>query len=201
MQILRRSRGSTLADLRREIGLSPSGIRQQMTLLERDGLVRKALVHGGPGRPPIVYQPRSTATPASGETFAALLSAVFASMEELAPDRFGQMLEDAANRLAAGHSDIARLPGEEARIRAALAILFDVTAEADVSGSGPEYQVALHSCSLVPVAREFPSLCAITRRLLGTLVGADVTQLESIVQGDPRCRFRLALPGGAKAAS
>lgn len=201
MEILRHSGGSTLADLRRDIGLSPTAIRQQLTLLERDGLVHRALVHGRPGRPPIVYQPSPAAGPPSGESFTALLGAVFKSMRDQAPDRFEQMLEDVANRLATGHSHIARLPGEEARIRAALAILFDATAEAEVSGGGRDYAVVLRTCSLVPVAREFPSLCAITRRLLGTLVGADVTQLESIVRGDPRCLFRLTIPGGARVAN
>jgi len=199
MQILSRDRRSTLTDLRREMGLSPTALRQQLTLLERDGLVQRALVRGRPGRPPIIYQPTSAAGPASEESFAALLSAVFKTMEEQASDRFGQMLEDVASRLAAEHRHIARIPSVEARIRAALAVLFEVSAGAEVNGGGWEYEVILHTCSLLPVAQEFRSLCAVTRRLLGTLVGADVTQKESIAQGGPRCRFRLTLPGAASA--
>jgi len=197
MQILSRDRRSTLTDLRREMGLSPTALRQQLTLLERDGLVQRALVRGRPGRPPIVYQPTSAARAASEGNVAALLSAVFRAMEEQASDRFGQMLEDVAGRLAAEHQQIARIPSVEARIRAALAVLFDVSAGAEVVGSGWEYEVIIHRCPLLPAAQEFRSLCAVTRRLLGTLVGADVTQLESIAQGGPRCRFRLTLPGAA----
>jgi len=202
MQILSRDRRSTLTDLRRETGLSPTALRQQLVLLERDGLVRRALVRGRPGqpgRPPIVYQPTAAVPPASEGNVAALLSAVFRTVEEQASDRFGQMLEDVAGRLAAEHRHIARIPSVEARIRAALAVLFDVFAGAEVDGSGREYEVIIRHCPLRPAAQEFPGLCAVTRRLLGTLVGADVTQQESIVEGDPYCRFRLTLPGGARA--
>jgi len=197
MQILSRDRRSTLTDLRRETGLSPTALRQQLTLLERDGLVQRALVRGRPGRPPIVYQPTPAARATSEGNVATLLSAVFRTLEEQASDRFGQMLEDVADRLAAEHQHIARIPSVEARIRAALAVLFDVSAGAEVVGSGWEYEVIIHRCPLLPAAREFRSLCAVTRRLLGTLVSADVTQLESIAQGGPRCRFRLTLPGAA----
>jgi len=199
MEILSRDRRSTLADLRREMGLSPTALRQQLTVLERDGLVRRALVRGRPGRPSIIYQPTSAAGPASERSVAALLSAVFKTMEEQASDRFGQMIEDVAGRLAAEHRHIGRIPSAEVRVRAALAVLFDASAGAEVNGDGREYEVILHSCPLLPAAQEFRSLCAVTRRLLGTLVGADVTQLDSIAQGGSRCRFRLTLPGAPSA--
>lgn len=190
-----------MSDLRREIGLSPTALRQQLTLLERDGLVQRALARGRPGRPAIVYQPTTAAGPGSEEGFAALLTAVLRTMEEQGPERFGQILEGVATRLAADHGRIARIPHAEVRIRAALAVLFDVADEAAVTGGGREYEIVLRTCSLLPVAQQFRGLCAITRRLLGTLVGADVEQLESIAQGAPRCRFRLTLPGDAGAAT
>lgn len=195
IQILRQSRGSTLADLRHELGLSPSALRQQLIILERDGFVHKSLLRGRSGRPPIVYQPADAARSVS-DSFTVLLAAVFKTVAAQAPERFAQVIEDLANRLAVQHGQIAQIPDVEARIRAALGVLFDATAGADVTGDGRQYEVILRACALIPVAKEFPGLCAVTRQLLGTLVGADVTQLESIVRGDARCLFRLVLPDG-----
>lgn len=197
LKILDRGRGATLADLRREMGLSSTALRQQLIVLERDGLVRRALVRGRPGRPAIVYQPASPSGQGPEASFATLLSAILETMEARAPEQFEQTLGEVAARLAAGHTDIARIPDAEARIRAALAVLFDVAGDAVVTGIGRDFEVVLRTCALLPAAEQFPGVCAITRRLLGALVGANVTQLESIAQGAPRCRFTLALTGDA----
>lgn len=67
VRLLRETGGCTLHDLVRQTGLSPSALRQQLLLLERDGLIRRALVRGRAGRPPIVYQLTSDVIPREQE--------------------------------------------------------------------------------------------------------------------------------------
>ena len=61
LRFLDHTGGCTLEQLVRRTGLSRSALRQQLVLLERDGLVHRALIRGRTGRPPIFYQPGSAA--------------------------------------------------------------------------------------------------------------------------------------------
>lgn len=198
---MRTSGGCTLYDLARQTSLSPSALRQQLTLLERDRLIQKGQVRGRTGRPPILYQLMPTAEPVAHQSFMTLLSTVLRAVEEQGPEQLRRTVEAVASRLAAEHGEIRQIPDVEARIKAALAILFDASELGKVKRVGPAYEVALHGCRLAPVAREFGELCEITRRLLGSLVGAEVEQRESILWGDPRCSFVLKMQPGVRVGS
>lgn len=190
LHLLRRARGCTIRDLIQATRLSPSALRQQLTLLERDGLIHKTLVRGRSGRPPMLYRtgPGDAGTPRS---YAALLTALLHAVGAQDAVQLRRTAETAAARIAAEHPEIVRIADVEDRIRAALDVLFDAAGPADLTRRGQAYEVTLHDCALAPMAAESPLLCAITRRLLATLVGAEVEQRESIARGDPRCSFVL----------
>lgn len=193
---MRTSGGCTLHDLAHQTSLSPSALRQQLTILERDGLIRKGLVRGRTGRPPIVYQLSPEPGPEVPQNYVTLLLTLLRAVREQGQDQVRRTVETVAASLAAEHQDIARIPDVEARIKAASAILFETSELENVTRTGRGYEVSLHICRLASVAREFPEICDITRRLLGALVGAEVEQRESILRGDPRCSFVLTTPVG-----
>ena len=200
IRLLREGGGATLNDLQRATGLSRSALRQHLTILERDGLIQEQLVRGRTGRPPIVYQltPVGRGSP---ESYVAMLAAVFRAVGEQGQEQLNRIVEVVAARIAAQHKDVAQIPDPEARIRAALTVLFEDVEAAEVRGRGADYEVILHTCPLVHQTKELSGLCDITRRLLAMLVGAEVEQRESIMRGDSRCSFLLKAPRGAPAAS
>lgn len=193
IRLLRQHGGATLNDLQRATGLSRSALRQHLTVLERDGLIQEQLVRGKTGRPPIVYQ-LAPAGRGSPQGYATLLAAVLRAAGDQGQEQLDRIVEAAVAQIAAQHQDIARIPGDEARIRAALAVLLGDAEAGDVRRVGPDYEVILRTCPLDPAAMEFHELCDISRRLLAALVGAEVEQRESIVRGDPWCSFLLKIP-------
>lgn len=193
LRLLRRSGGCTLRDLVQATALSPSALRQQLTLLERDGLIHKTLVRGRSGRPPMLYQigPGDMNTPRS---YAALLTALLHAIGTQDARQLQRTAQRAAARIAAEHPENVRIADIEDRIRTALDILFDAAGTADLRRRGEAYEITVPACAVAPLAVESPVLCAIARRLLASLVGAEVDQRESILWGDSRCVFVLTMP-------
>src|SRR5690606_23332614 len=62
---IRRHGEATVRDLGQQLGLTPTGIRQHLTVLERDGLVEVRETRGRIGRPALVY----SLTPAGDALF------------------------------------------------------------------------------------------------------------------------------------
>lgn len=193
LRLLRRVDGCTIRDLIQATGLSPSALRQQLTLLERDGLIHKTLVRGRLGRPPVLHRigPGDAAAPRS---YAALLPALLHALSVRNPRELQRTAERAAARIAAEHREIVRIADIEDRIRAALGVLFDTASPAHLTRGGQVYEVTVPVCAVAPLAAEFPILCEIARRLLASLAGAQVDQRKSILRGDPHCVFVLTVP-------
>lgn len=191
LQLLRRSGGATLHDLQRRTGLSRSALRQHLTLLERDGLIRERLARGRTGRPPIVYEPAPAAERGPSESYATVLGAVFRAVGEQGEEQIRRVVEATADEIADRHREIAAIPDIEARIAAALAALLEDPQAAEIRRVGRGYEIILHDCPFLTLAGEFNEVCDITRELLIRLVGARVEQREWLVRGDPRCSFVL----------
>jgi len=134
------------------------------------------------------------------ESSLTLLAAIFRAVEEHGADHLEQILESVAADIAARHTYITRIPEVEARIRATLALLLEDVGAAEVNRVGSRFEIILHTCPLIGLARECNEVCEITRRLLGRLVGARVEQREWLVRGDPRCTFALRTPHSRRAA-
>src|SRR3989304_695957 len=178
VRLLQQRGGATLTDLQTTTGLSRSALRHHLTLLERDGFVRERLVRSGAGRPPIVYELVPAPERGPTESSLPLLAAIFRAVEEHGADHLAQILESVAADIAARHTYITRIPEVEARIRATLALLLEDAGAAEVNRVGSRFEIILHTCPLIGLARECNEVCEITRRLLGRLVGAQAGRSE-----------------------
>lgn len=200
IRLIRESGGCTLSDLRRRTGLSRSTLRQHLSLMARDGLVQSQFVRRPTGRPPLMYRLTSRAQLAPPETYAAFLRVLFAGMESQGREQTEALFQEMADRLAAQHPEIRRLPDLPSRLDAARRLFFSDADSTVVERTDDGYQFSLYTCPLAPVAMEFRDLCCVTRALLSTLVGLDVEQSEWIIRGDPRCTFEVRTGARAKTA-
>lgn len=191
VRLIREQGRMTLSDLRKKTGLSRSTLRQHLAILARDGFLSSQFVRQPTGRPPLVYRltPRSALAPA--QTYAAFLRAVFSGIQAEGPQRVETLFRQVADRLAADHPEILRLPDPAARLEAARTLFFPDAESTEVERTADGFQFSLYTCPLAAVAMEYRDLCCIARGALGALTGAEVGQTEWIVRGDPRCTFEV----------
>jgi len=173
----------TVEELADRVGLTPNGIRAQLTGLERDGLVEKAgLRHAGTaGKPPVLYAITRTAEGQYSSAYAPTLEALVRVMRERLEDgAFRALLTETGRQLGIGHRG--RDP-----LRVLEALGGAVRQESLDSGG---LQIEGAGCPLADAVREEPRTCEVVRSMLATAVGRDVTM--SCQHGDsPRCCFEI----------
>jgi predicted ArsR family transcriptional regulator len=128
---------------------------------------------------------------AAGETYPAMLDAIFAQLRIMRPDQIEAMFPSLGRVFAAVHPEIRRLPDVAARLEAARALVFAGMDSSAVNPTETGFQFSLHQCPLASLALEFGELCCAARMVLSGVVGHDVEQSEWIVRGDPRCTFEI----------
>ena len=79
---LRRRGSASAADLARSFGLSPNAVRQQLMVLERDGLVAETPVRRGPTKPTYEFSLTPEADKLFPQAYDKMLTAVLREVRE-----------------------------------------------------------------------------------------------------------------------
>ena len=185
---------ASIADLSRDLNLTPVTVRHHVDALSEQGLVTRGSLRRkpGPGRPEAMYQSTPLAAgflPRNyGELGGSLITELAASMPV---DRLEGLLVLAARRLAAS------LPPPMERMGSDR--LGHVTGLLEARGYLPWVQISqgdvfirFANCPYFEVARQVPSLCCFDVELLRDALGCDVWLEARITSGDAPCRLRVA---------
>jgi predicted ArsR family transcriptional regulator len=182
------------------IGASRSGVAQQLRALDTAGLVTRASMRHGVGRPRHLYDVTSDAQDLFPSNYDGLATGLLAAIlevggETLVEDVFAARRRQAEARLR--EQLVERLPADaplEDRVRE-LARLQDelgYISEARVDGDG--IRLLEHNCAVLDVARGSPAACRAELDLFREVLGTEVTRERHIAAGDRCCEYRIAGP-------
>lgn len=174
----------TVEELADQVGLTLNGIRAQLTVLERDGLVARAgLRHAGAaGKPPVLYDLTPAAADSFSTAYGPTLQALVRVMgEHLEGDAFHAMLSETGRRLGLSHKDC---DSQEVLEHLGAAVQREPTC-----GGGERLEGA--RCPLADAVREEPRTCELVRSMLATATGREVN-MQCLHGNSPRCRFDIA---------
>jgi predicted ArsR family transcriptional regulator len=183
------------------LGMSRTGILQQLHALEGAGLVSRQAVRHGVGRPRHVYD----VTPAAQDLFPTnydglangllaairslggddLIEGVFEERRRMTRDRLRQRLDD---RLGAD-APLADLARELAVIQDEQGYL----AEA-VIGTDGVIRLVERNCAIHRVSSEHAAACQAELDLFRELLGTDIQRETHIAAGDRCCTYRIGSP-------
>jgi predicted ArsR family transcriptional regulator len=187
LELLRRA-PATLDELLPVLGMTRNGVRAHLSVLERDGLVRRAGVRRTerPGKPPVVYAITELAELRYSRAYAPAFAATGAALAEGLPrPDLHALFQQAGRRLA----ETIPATNERDAVRAADALLRSLGAATIVSGDGGSgAHIAGAACPLADVVRHTPEGCELVRSLLAERTGADVA-MQCEHGAAPRCRF------------
>jgi len=183
------------------LGLSRTGVLQQLHALEAAGLVRREAVRHGVGRPRHVYDVTQAAQdlfPSNYDGLASglldairaiggdeLIEDVFEERRRLTRDRFRQRLAD-------------RLPPNASLIDRTreLAVIQDEQGYLAEAVLGPDGVIRLveRNCAIHRVSAEHAAACQAELDLFRDLLGTDVVRETHIAAGDRCCSYRIGSP-------
>lgn len=196
LKLLQRYGAMEIKDLRRELGMSDTAIRQQLHSLAADGLIRTSQgVAQGPGRPSRLYELSDEARHLFAHYSEDLALNLYAElMEEEGPDRVRRLLERVGKRLAEQYQ--AQIMGNELQERVlALAsildgkgIMSDVSQEADV--------IVLHeyNCPYHELASTHREICEMEKDMIAQVLDAEVELTNCMMDGHRGCTFAVRRP-------
>jgi predicted ArsR family transcriptional regulator len=191
---------ATVKELGEHLGLTPTGIRQHLTVLERDTLIQAREERGHVGRPALVYQLTPQGDELYPKKYDELANALIEEAREmLGPEALQRLMKNVAARFARQYTP--RLEGRPPveRLEATGSIISDRGNIVEVESSDDDYLIRKYSCPFWNVATRNSAVCALDVEFVRQLAGADARLSTSLLRGDPCCTFRIRprTPAGA----
>ena len=202
LDYLRRNGHGTVKALAEHLDLTPTGIRQHLTVLERDGLVEASEERGHVGRPALVYRLSTAGDALYPKKYDELANGLIEDARDLlGPETLQKLMKNVAARFARQYA--ARLEGksQQERLEETSRIIADRGNVVDVEWVGDDYLIRKHTCPFWNVATKNSAVCALDVEFVRQLAGADARLSSSLLRGDDCCTFRVRPGTSAQAAS
>ena len=193
LDYLRRHGQATVKELGPHLGLTATGIRQHLAVLERDGLVEAKEERGHVGRPAMVYRLTASGDAVFPKKYAELALALIEESRVLIGAASQQrLMKNVAASFAAPY--MPRLEGRPPveRCEETARILLERTHATGTSwSSDEELLIEKHTCPFWSVAQRNSAVCALDVEFVRRLSGCDTRLTTSLLRGDSSCTFRL----------
>lgn len=189
-----KKRGEARADaLAALLGITPSGLRQHLAVLGRDGLVRHREVRDGPGRPKHFYALTPMADALFPRGYAELTNELLDYAEDEDSALVERLFQRRADRRLAGA--LTRLDGQpfDRKVAIVAQILDEDGYLADFEAlPDGTYRITEHNCMVLGVARKFGHACSSEIDFLRrALPEADVQRVHHMVGGAHVCSYAV----------
>jgi predicted ArsR family transcriptional regulator len=192
LEYLQRNGRGTVKELGELLGLTSTGIRQHLTVLERDGLVEAREERGRVGRPTLVYTLTDKADalfPKSYDMLAGVL------LEEIrvtdGNERLQGLLQRVAHRLAAPYTDrVAEMPLAE-KVQETARIMEEQGCMVDWYEEDDDYFIDEYTCPFPKTAARDPAVCALHVEFVRVLTGGTTRLTRSLLRGERACTYRV----------
>ncbi len=202
LEYLQRQGRATVKDLGQLLGLTSTGIRQHLTVLERDGLVEAHEERGRVGRPTLVYSLTEKADglfPKSYDLLAGVLLEEVRASE--GNEKLHQLLHRVAARLASPY--VERVEGRPLpeRVKETARVMEEQGCMVDCAEGDGEYYIDEYTCPFPKVAQQDRAVCALHVEFVRILSGGDTRLARSLLRGERACTYRIRPVARAAAAS
>jgi predicted ArsR family transcriptional regulator len=192
LEYLQRHGRATVKELGQLLRLTSTGIRQHLTVLERDGLVLAREERGRVGRPTLVYtltEKAESLFPSSYDELAtALLEEIRASEGS---ERLYQLLQRVAQRMAEAFWERVQGKSLAQRVKETALILQEQGCLVDWEQRNGEFFLHEFTCPFSKVAKQDSSVCTLHLELVRLLTGADTRLVRSLLRSERACTYRI----------
>jgi len=192
LEHLQRHGRATVKELGQLLRLTPTGIRQHLTVLERDGLVVAREERGRVGRPTLVYTLTDKADSLFPRSYDELASAL---LEEIraseGSERLYQILHRIAHRMAESLSERVQGKSLAQRVEETALILQEQGCLVDWEQRDGEFFLHEFTCPFSKVAKEDSAVCTLHLDLVRLLTSADTRLVRSVLRGERACTYRI----------
>lgn len=200
LEYLQRHGRGTVRELGELLGLTSTGIRQHLTVLERDGLVDAREERGRVGRPTLVYSLTEKADSLFPKTYDTLANVLIEEIRATeGNEKLQQLLRSVARRLADPFAG--RVEGKPLaeRVDETARIIEEQGCMVDCSEGDGVYLIDEYACPFPKTAAQDRAVCALHVEFVSILTDADVKLTRSLMRGERACTYRVRERAGKRA--
>jgi DeoR family suf operon transcriptional repressor len=195
LELLRRKQAASAEAISAELGITPNAVRQHLTNLERDRLVRSVPVRTKRGRPVLEFSLTEKADAAFPKRYGQLATMVLTELQEMGgPELLDQVFERVAHRHAGAVAPTMEGLDFDQRVERLVEWIARAGTLAEQEDTSEGIRITIHNCPFRNTALKFPQVCTITPQLIVELLGGPVSQEKSIHRRDPYCSFLVQRP-------
>lgn len=193
LEYLQRHGRGTVKELGALLGLTSTGIRQHLTVMERDGLVEAREERGRVGRPTLVYSLTDKADGLFPKTYDSLATVLIEELRESeGNERVHGLLQNVARKLAAPHVQRVQAKTLRERVKETASIMEDQGCVADWhEGDDGDFYIDEYTCPFPKIAEVDRAVCALHVEFVRTLTGSDTRLTRSLMRGERACTYRV----------
>ncbi|HEY7269074.1 MAG TPA: MarR family transcriptional regulator [Dehalococcoidia bacterium] len=192
LAFVRRHGEATVRELGEVLHLTATGIRQHLTVLERDGLIDVRESRGHVGRPALVYSLTPSGMALFPSRYDDLSNLLLSEIRALTGS---QGLQSVLMRVAARSADPyePRVKGKPlgSRVAEATEIINERGCMAECEAADDGYYIHQFTCPFPNVARSNSGVCALEVEFVRRLTGGDARLVQSLLRGDKSCTYRI----------
>src|SRR3990172_1759452 len=192
LEYMQRHGRATVKELGALLGLTSTGIRQHLTVLERDGLVDTREERGRVGRPTLVYSLTEQADSLFPKRYDDLAGVILEEIRSVdGNERLHQLLSRVAERLAEPYTDRVAGMALPERVRETANIMEEQGCLVDYSEADGDFYIDEYTCPFPKVAQTDRAVCALHVDFVRQLTGGDTRLPRSLLRGERSCTYRI----------
>ncbi len=196
LENLKRDGAMTVAQLADRLGVTASAVRQQISLLETDGLLDSEDERGRRGRPRRHYRLSARGDEQFTRTYANLAESLLESVRtRLGPEAVEEAFDGRRELMETELRPLVRAADLRERVGQFTAAMEARGYMPAVAEDDRGLTFTWHNCPVAKIARQFTQPCSQEIRLIESLLGARVERETCIAKGDSACRYRLIEAG------
>jgi predicted ArsR family transcriptional regulator len=171
------------------LGVSRNAAHQQVTALEREGLIERASAIRTKGRPSQGFRLSAAGKDTFPRQYALISKQLLAELSrQLGPDQFRDALTRIGETLANAVSSRVASDPEQA-IRAIAELMRELGYESSAVEGSDGTEIEAHNCVFHDLAMADQTICEVDLALLRSLSGQGVDHRRCMARGEHSCRF------------
>ncbi|MGH2586587.1 MAG: helix-turn-helix transcriptional regulator [Dehalococcoidia bacterium] len=189
---LHREHSGTVKELADLLAMTPTGVRQHLAILEREGLIAAEADRGHVGRPAFIYRLTDTGEALYPKQYDVLVNLLMEEIRQVAgADILQRILRRVADRMAQRQQ--ARVEGKSIgeRVQVIAELMREQGCVATVEERDGVHYLHECTCPYPAVARKNSAICALEVDLVRRLTGCDARLVSSLLRGDAACVYRV----------
>jgi DeoR family suf operon transcriptional repressor len=192
LKLLQQQGSLSIKEIETALGVTTTAVRQQLTVLQVEGLVSTTMVREKRGRPHAVYNlsDKGQALFAQGyEDLALVLLKEVLGLEQ--PESVRQLLQRVSTRLGEQYAEQMNGAALAERLQALVSVLEQRGISSKIEEEDGAFVLTEYSCPYYGLAREHREVCDMEIEAIEQALGSEVTLCQSQLDGHHGCQFQV----------